>query len=129
MVSLQAIAASLYIIVAYAVILPWQIVGLWRSSRRHLRERGDLGVVTFAQGTALIAVVTALGGATSTVQQVTGFGLDGMEQQARPTPRYALTVQAEDRSIVLDGYFDVGLARDFDALLAETPEDRSNRPE
>jgi len=117
---LQAVTASLYILIAHAVILPWQIVGLWRSSRRHLEERGDLGVVTFAQAAALIALVTAAGATTTTVQHITGFGLDAGEQNANTQPRYQLNVHPENRTIVIDGPFDVGLSRDLEALLEKT---------
>ncbi|MEM7043080.1 MAG: hypothetical protein AAF543_09745 [Pseudomonadota bacterium] len=124
----EAMLASFYIVIAHGVILPWQVVGLWRSSRRHLEERGDLGLVTFAQGALLIALVTVAGATTTTVQRIVGFGVDPGEQEKPQAPRYALTVLSDDShlpekgaAIVIDGPFDTGLSRDLKALLAKTP--------
>lgn len=139
----QAVLAALYILLTHAVILPWQIVGLWRSSRRHLEERGDIVVVTFAQAAILVALVTATGATTTTVQRIFGFGTGGDIEIADAAPRYVLKVLAEDRdvfrkdhgvlrqgrgvlrkdrAILIDGRFDLGLSRDLKSLLAETPD-------
>ena len=117
----EGAVATLYILVAHAVILPWQIVGLWRSSRRHLRERGDLGIVTFAQAAALIALVAAAGATTTTIQSIFGFG-QGKADSADIGPRYSLAIQTDHRAIVIDGRFDIGLSRDVKALLADRPD-------
>ncbi|MDH3664419.1 MAG: hypothetical protein OEU92_31135 [Alphaproteobacteria bacterium] len=113
------ILAALYILITHGVILPWQIVGLWRSSRRHLEERGEIGVVTFAQGAVLVALVTTAGATITTVQHIFGFGLGPAERADMP-PRYALRVLVEEGAIAIDGPFDTGLARDLKAILAAT---------
>lgn len=117
--AVEAIIALLYIMIGYAVILPWQIVGLWRSSRHHLEERGDLGVVTFAQGAAVIALVTAVGGAAATLQHISGK--EAVRQVAEAPPDYRLSFLSGEGTITIDGPFDVGLSRDLKALLASSP--------
>lgn len=126
--AIQAVLALLYILIAHAVILPWQIVGLWRSSRRHLEERGDLVVVTFAQVAVIVAMVTVAGATTTTVQRIIGYRADIAESDVRAPPRYSLAVVTDDRAfvpddrtIVIDGHFDLGLARALGKLLEETP--------
>ena len=118
---MQGVAAAVYILVTHAVILPWQIVGLWRSSRRHLHERGDLMTVTFAQLAILVALVTAVGANTTTVQRIFGLGQRAQESPSI-APRYVLQVLQEGRIVAIDGPFDTGLSRDFNSLLAETPD-------
>lgn len=117
----EGVLAALYIMVTHGVILPWQIVGLWRSSRRHLQERGDLMTVTSAQLAIVVALVTTAGATTTTVQHIFGFGR-GAPESADRTPRYVLKLLAEDRAISIDGAFDNGLSRDLKALLAEQPD-------
>lgn len=116
----EAVLASLGVVIAYAVVLPWQIIGLLRSSRRHLEERGDIGVVTLAQGAALIAIVVAAGATVTTAQHI--FGFASTETTVAAPSRYRLDPMPEDRAIVIDGFFGVGLTRDLKELLAETAE-------
>ncbi|MEM9626719.1 MAG: hypothetical protein AAGA21_10850 [Pseudomonadota bacterium] len=119
---LQATLATLFIVIAHAVILPWQIVGLWRSSRRHLEERGDLMLVTFAQVTIVIALVTVAGATTTTVQRVIGYQAETSAGDVRTGARHTFTVLPDARTIVIDGNFDVGLSKEFAHLLAERPD-------
>lgn len=123
----QAVFAACYILLAHAVILPWQIVGLWRSSRRHLEEKGDIAVVTFAQAAILVGLVTAAAATATTAQRIFGFGTGGDVEISDATSRYVLKVLAEDsdvlpvnRGVLIDGRFDLGLSRDLRKLLAET---------
>ena len=123
----QIVLAASYILFAHAVILPWQIVGLWRSSRRHLKEKGDIVVVTFAQAAILVGLVTATGATTTTVQRIFGFGRGGDIAIAEAKPRYVLNVLAGDsgvlregRAVLIDGRIDLGLSRDLETVLAET---------
>lgn len=118
----HGVLAALYVLIAHAVVLPWQVVGLWRSSRRHLQERGELVPVTFAQGIVLIALVTAAGATTTTVQRIFGFGIGAADDAAAPSPRYVLDIIAGDRTVLIEGPFDTGISRDLKALLAETAE-------
>ncbi len=115
----QALLAFLYILIAHAIILPWQIVGLWRTCRRHLEERGDLMVVTFAQVAVIVALVTTAGATTTTVQRIIGYRAEKAESDVASLPRYHLAVIPDDRSIAIDGHFDVGLSRELEDLLAE----------
>ena len=125
----EAILAAFYILLAHGVILPWQIVGLWRSSRRHLKEKGDIFVVTFAQITILVGLVTAIGATTTTVQRIFGLGRGGDIVIADATPGYVLKVLAgesgalrQGRAVLIDGRIELGLSRDLEALLAEIPD-------
>ena len=115
----HGVLALLYILVTHAVILPWQVVGLWRSLRRHLRERGDLMTVTFAQLAIVVALITAAGATITTVQRVFGFG-QAVPDRAEAAPSYLLRVHAEDRAISIDGAFGTGLSRDLKTLMATT---------
>ncbi|MGI9498656.1 MAG: hypothetical protein ACR2P3_01345 [Geminicoccaceae bacterium] len=115
---MEAVLASFYIVLGHGVVLPWQIVGLWRSSRRHLEERGDLIAVTFAQGAVLVALVTAAGATTTTVQRIFGFGTGADRKIADAQPSYALKILADDRTVLIDGAFDLGLSRDLGTLLS-----------
>jgi hypothetical protein len=111
--------ALLYIAVAYLLILPWQLVGLWRSSRRYVAEQGDVGVATFAQAGIVIALVSAIGSSATTLQRVLGF--HAVQADADLPPNYDLRVLREENAILIDGPFDVGLPRDVKALLAREP--------
>lgn len=119
---LEAILAAIFVLIAHAVILPWQIVGLWRSSRRHLEERGDLVVVTFAQVAVLVALVTVAGATTTTVQRIIGYRADTGESDERTSPRYILTVLPDDQAIAIDGPIGIGLSRALENVLAKTPD-------
>ncbi len=115
---LEAAFAALYVLIAHGVILPWQIVGLWRSSRRHLEERGDLVVVTFAQVAVLVALVTVAGATTTTVQRIIGYRADKAESDVRGLPGYMLSLVDDDRAIAIEGAFELGLSRALEKLLA-----------
>ena len=116
----EGVLALLYILVTHGIVLPWQIVGLWRSSKRHLHERGDLMTVTFAQLAIVVALVTTAGATTTTVQRIFGYG-QGTPESTVAGPRYRLRVVAEEQAIAIDGPFDTGLSRSLRALLAATP--------
>ncbi|MEZ5932575.1 MAG: hypothetical protein R3F54_11560 [Alphaproteobacteria bacterium] len=112
------VAAAIYILLGYGIILPWQLVGLWRSSRRHLQEQGDSTTATFAQSAVLVALLAAAGITATAAERI--FMIGGEPAESPPsTPRYALTYLPDDHAILIDGPFDVGLSRDLRAMLAE----------
>lgn len=115
----EAATALLYLVIGYAVILPWQVVGFWRSSRRHLEERGDLGAVTFAQGAAVAFLIAAIVGTVTTLQHI--LAPAATREFAETSPDYRLSVSADETTVIIDGPIDVGLTRDLEALLDETP--------
>lgn len=115
----EIIIAVTYVIAAYFIVLPWQLVGLWRSSKRHVREQGDVSVATFAQAGAVVALITAVGSAATTAQRALGFATIQIEVDRLPD--YHLRVITEDKAIVIDGQIANGLSRDFKELLAEEP--------
>ncbi|NJO36396.1 MAG: hypothetical protein HC871_00765 [Rhizobiales bacterium] len=116
-VGAEAIAAGLYLLLAYGIILPWQLIGLWRSSRRHLREQGDSTTITFVQSAALLALVTAAGITATAAERIFEVGSSAAKSPAG-APRYVLTYLPDERIIQIDGPFDVGLSRDLRAMLA-----------
>ncbi len=118
-----AAIALLYILAAYIIILPWQLVGLWRSSRRYLREQGDVSAATFAQAGIIIALVSAIGSSATTVQRALGF--HAIQVDAASPPDYELHVLPEQNAMVIDGPIANGLSRDIKALLAEAPSIRT----
>ena len=105
--------------VGHGPVLTWQLVGLWRTCRRHLRERGDLFTVTFAQAAAVVALITAVGLTTSTIEAV--FGLSTHKDVTVNAPLYRLDLAHEGQAISIEGPFDIGVSRDLKALLAKTP--------
>ncbi len=118
---MEAIQTSLFILIAHAVILPWQIVGLWRSCRRHLEERGDLVVVTFAQAAVIVALVITAGATTTTVQRIIGYRADIAESDARTSPRFSLAVIPDGQAVAIEGPIELGLSRALADLLAGEP--------
>ena len=117
----EAIQASFFVLIAHGVILPWQIVGLWRSSRRHLEERGDLVVVTFAQAAVIVALVTTAGATTTTVQRIIGYRADIAESDVVRPPDYSLNIEPGGRTVAIEGPIELGLSRAFEDLLAGEP--------
>lgn len=109
----------LYLTFAYGIALPWQIIGLWRSSRRHLEERGDLGLVTFAQGGAVIGLVVALGGGATSMLHLLHGG--DARRFGETSATYRMKLAPAARAVVIDGPFEVGLSRDLKRLLTEDP--------
>jgi len=116
----NGLIASVYILLTHALILPWQVVGLWRSCRRHLVERGDLFIVTFAQSAILVALVTAAGATTTTVLRIFEGG-QGAPVSAPSAAIYDLWLAPDAAAVSIDGSFDHGLTRDLEALLAQHP--------
>jgi hypothetical protein len=113
-----ALALS-YVVTAYIVVLPWQGVGLWRSSRRYVREQGNVSVATFAQAGMIVALISAAGSSITTVQRI--FGFHAAQIDAVSPPDYELRLLAEADTLVIEGPIANGLSRDVRALLAEEP--------
>jgi hypothetical protein len=115
----DTVIAFLYLVAAYLVILPWQLVGLWRSIRRYLREQGDVSAATFAQAGMIIALISALGSSATTLQRV--FGLHAVQVEAAAPPAYELRLLPGKKAVLIDGPIANGLSRDVKALLAKQP--------
>ncbi|MEM9443210.1 MAG: hypothetical protein AAGA73_22445 [Pseudomonadota bacterium] len=111
------VIAVLYLMGAYLIILPWQLVGLWRSSQRHVKEQGGITVATFAQAGAVVALITAVGSAATSVQRT--LGLDAVRVEDALIADYQLRVVPADRAVVIEGQIGNGLSRDMKALLAK----------
>jgi hypothetical protein len=114
-----ALLALVYVMVGHGLVLTWQLVGLWRTCRRHLEQRGDLLNVTFAQAAGVVALIAAFGSTTSTIDAV--FGLSTREDVTVDPPPYRLEVARGGEAILIEGPFEIGLSRDLKALLAKTP--------
>ncbi|MGI9510555.1 MAG: hypothetical protein ACR2QJ_14540 [Geminicoccaceae bacterium] len=129
-----AIAQTALAAIFVLFVLPWQLVGLWRSSRRYLEMRGEIAIVTLVQVISLVALVVAIIATVVIAQRIVTVATDDDEDGAEASSRYALTVLIEDeaavrsdaaagrkgRAILIDGLFDPGLTRELKALLAES---------
>lgn len=111
--------AFFFLVAAYLVILPWQLVGLWRSSRRYVREQGDVSVATFAQAGIIVALISAVGSSATTVQRI--LGLHSVQVDLSSPPEYELRLLLGENAVVIDGPIANGLSRDVKALLVKEP--------
>lgn len=113
--------ALLYVVVCYAIIYPWQIVGLLRACDRHVEEKGDLVAVTLAQGAMIVSLIAGIGSATTTLQSAFWTEPAVEAGLGRPPPRYRLDVIEGGSLVRIDGLFDPGVTRELRTMLAERP--------
>jgi hypothetical protein len=120
--------ATAFLWLAIALVVAWQIVGLWRSARRHARERHRLGKSAFWAAAAQVMAVLGL------LQLVGTFAQSGGPQVAEmyriafkgdpDIPPNELKLLAGGTELSLYGGIKYGLAADVERLLKAAPEVR-----
>jgi len=123
---LQIFLLNLAIWLSVAIVLVWQIVGLWRSAQRHAEERRRAGRGAFwaraAQVMAVIAVLQNIGAYTNTGQpQLTELYRIAFLNDP-DIPENQMTLLDGGRELSLIGGIKYGLAHDIETLLNAAPQ-------
>jgi len=101
------------------IIIPWQVVGIWKSANRHTK-RGGRGIwAILAQIAVLFGVLRAVaewGGLIPVYSKIIA------ENSAEdPQPRANLVVSSDGTVLTVEGFIGSGLSKRFDQVLAKNP--------
>lgn len=106
----------------------WQLVGIWRSASRYIRENAERDQPTFWGGAAKVAVVL---GAVSLFAQIANAAAPQIKEVYRiaflndpDLPAYSLRLTRNGTELELVGGFKYGLDGDLQSVLAAAPDVR-----
>ena len=113
-------SVTIFSIVAYAIIYPWQIIGVIRACERHIKNRAGRSWAIAAEGVVVLSIVATLAMAFSSYQSVLGYQRSLRLLENSETERvYELDLIRGNTLIHLRGFFEVGITRQVSRLLNE----------
>ena len=117
---IQAQTQLLFVLLYFMVILPWQLVGVWRSSEHDIKRTGEKFAARSAQAVSLLIVLQVLPGLIANLPDYKrlysiGFGPDLFGQY---------TIQRVNGNTILrlSGPIGLGLSEEVAAILRQQPE-------
>jgi hypothetical protein len=114
----------LLILIGYIALLPWQIVGLWRSTNNHIKEKGDM----FIDSIVMLLIVLEVG----IILWVPFIIRQGLEDRfynsigSYEEGGYYITPAIfYDNAIIIRGQFNIDIADSFEKILKDNPETKT----
>ena len=117
--------AAIYSAISILIVLPWQVVGVIRSTDRMLGELGSSALVTGAQIGAVFSFLVVGSSAFATFQPLwrepppdePHFLVAERERRAK----YALSLLDDGTTVEMSGEFEIGVTRDLRTVLDDHP--------
>jgi hypothetical protein len=119
-----ALSVLLGVLLLRLALQVWQVVGVWRSAQRRMRDlkatRRSRVWAGLAQGWALLFALSAI----PNVAQEWPYIADGFEMvRGDPDiPDFTVTTLADGSAVIIQGGFKYGMAAALDRALRESPE-------
>lgn len=116
---ISARVTVIFTFIALSIIYPWQIVGMWRTCNRHVKENGKVIWARTAQVLVVLGFLVTLGNVNrcwpiyKELYQI-GFVKDKFAN-------YTLTLEKNNTLIHLKGGLGFGVSQDVDKILKNNP--------
>jgi hypothetical protein len=108
-----------YLIGIFAIVYPWQIIGLWRSSNRHIRFNGKHFWARTAQVLVVLGFIVTLSSITTNWPICESMFRIAFEIDEYKNP--TLTLVKNDTFIHLQGYLNYGVSKKVSIILKNNP--------
>lgn len=105
--------------IALAIIYPWQIVGLWRTCNRHVKEKGKVFWARTTQVLVVLGVLVTLGHMNQYKPICKELYHIGFEKDE--FANYTLTLEKNNTLIHLKGGLGIGVSQDVAKILKNNP--------